>query len=206
MISLLWSCTLPNPDPTSEHCFADLPEEGLLRLHPISCSAEIQGSFSRRGDWVLENSLLRVVVRHPSSSMSSSNGAGASIIELGTHPIFFEIRAEGLQGPLQEEHSITTEEATLRFSYQDVPILSYTIFPDEEILHIESEHSFVAIPLPESKQYGNTLYTNNREKGVYIEGEISEREQGMLIDDLQALRLLSWERLHEEEGNLVEVE
>jgi hypothetical protein len=138
--------------------------------------------------------------------MTTTDGAGASIIEIGTRPIFFEIRAETLPLPLQEEHSITLEEATLRFSYEDVPVLSYTLYPDEETLHIESEYSFVAIPFPQSKRRGNTLYTNNREVGVYIEGDLSVREQGMYIENFHALHRKPWEKIHEESGTLVTVE
>ena len=60
MISLFWSCTLPNPQPSSTHCFSEIPEEGVVRLHSVSCSAEIKSPLYEEVIGSLENHVQRL--------------------------------------------------------------------------------------------------------------------------------------------------
>lgn len=204
MISLFWSCTLPTPQPPSTHCFSEIPEEGTVRLHSVSCSAEIESSFVRRGDWILENHVQKVVVRHQSSSLTYETGPGASIIQIGAQPILLELRGIELPYPLNPVLHIHHDSATLSFEHEEEHILSYTLHADDHSIEIDSAASFFFTPLPISKQAGNTFYTQNRENGLLIDGRLTQEDQGFRIDQLTALHTTPWNTMYEAEGSFVE--
>ena len=206
MISLFWSCSLPNVGSPQVHCFSEQPQEGEVRIHSISCSSEIETSFTRRGDWVLENHEQRVVFRHQSSSLTSSTGAGASIIQIGEAPILFELRAVGLPTPLEAREQIEDTSAILSFYHEEEHVLSYTLPNDEKTIYIESDTSFFLTPLPNTQRVGTTLYTQSREHGMFIHGDVTQEEQGLHIENLQSIHTEDWEYIHEENGQRVELQ
>ncbi|MAA79947.1 MAG: hypothetical protein CL916_11890 [Deltaproteobacteria bacterium] len=205
MISLFWSCSLPSPQPPQSHCFSEKPEEGELRLHSVSCSSEISSPFVRRGDWILENNLQKAIIRHQNSSLTYTKGPGASIIQVGESPILLEIRAIDIPHPLEAVSDIDEASATLSFYHEGEHILSYTLHADDSRIDIDTTASFFLTPLPTSKRVGNTLYTQNREYGMRIEGEISLEEQGFIIEDLTSLHTKPWNIMFEYGNRFVEL-
>ena len=205
MISLFWSCSLPNPQSPQSHCFSEMPEEGEVRIHSVSCSSEISSSFVRRGDWILENNSQKVIVRHQSSSLTHTNGAGASMIQMGPRPILLELRAMALPQPLEPVSYIDEESATLSFYHEDEHILSYTLHADDSRIDIDSSVSFFLTPLPTVKRVGNTLYTQNRKHGMLIEGELSQEDQGILIDNLTSIHTRPWNTMYEYGNRFVDL-
>lgn len=206
MISLFWSCSLPSVDTPKDHCFPDLPQEGTLRIHPVSCAAEIETPFTRRGDWILENALQKVVLRHQSSSLTSSTGAGASIIQIGENPILFELRPIELPTPLNAQHVMDDQSGTLSFFHEGEEVLSYTIPSDEPAVYINSQADFFLTPLPRSKRIGSTIYTQSRERGMFIDGTIVQEEQGLYIENIKSIRTEEWSNMHQKNGLWVDLQ
>ena len=204
MISLFWSCSLPNPQPPQAHCFSEAPQEGTVRLHPVSCSAEIDSPFVRRGDWILENQVQKVIIRHQSSSLTYAKGPGASIIQIGATPILLELRGVELPYPLEPVLHTREDSATLSFYHEDEHILSYTLHADTHSVAIDSNSSFFLTPLPTSKIVGNTLYTQDRRSGMLINGTLTQEEQGIRVDSLTEIHTDPWNTMYEDGERFVE--
>lgn len=189
MISLLFACHSTSFSISEQNCYTDVPQEGEVRIHSVSCNEEI-GMFSSRGDWILENHAIRTVIRHSSSSMTNAKGGGGTLIEINETPIVLEIRPIEIPSPLQEEIEITESYARLSFSHDENILFSYVLHIDEEILWFESQQDFVMVLMPEAKVFGQTVYTNRTT--LYIDGQIEQREQDWLISDLVSIEPFFW--------------
>ena len=199
MISFLWACVPIQPS-AEQTCFTEAPQAGEIRIHPVSCFDERSNPYVRNGDWIIENHLLRFVIRNQSSSMTRHEGPGASIVDTGKETILFELRSNDLSTPLTENIIIDDETASLSFLHQDNVVLQYRLPVDSNKLEIHSESSWSVFLYPQSHFFGNTLISSNRLQGIYVDGKIQQEDHFLHIDELQSIQLAPWEELYKEQG------
>ena len=129
MISLLFGCVpIGTLIDAEDQCFADLPEQGEVRVHRVSCSAEAAHPNIRKGDWILENHLQRFFIRELSSALTDPMAIGGSLIHGGTENLIFELRVNDLDHrSIQMETYTTQQEASVSFYDEDALRFSYRL-------------------------------------------------------------------------------
>ena len=132
--------------------------------------------------------------------MTFATGSGASIIDTGTAPIIFELRAQDLPQPLADAQAKEIESATLSFTHQGESVLQYRISEGSNRLDIVSDSVFQLYQYPQSTSFGNTLISSDRQQGIYIDGDITTEDQYLSIENLVSIHSAPWEELYQEEG------
>ena len=85
MLWLLTACLQPNPETDSLRCDPGPIEPGALRARARECSDEaIPFGEGRRGEWLLENSVLRASVRAAPNALTLFNAAGGGLVDVAT--------------------------------------------------------------------------------------------------------------------------
>ena len=202
MINLLFACHFPTIQDSD--CFEASPLEGEVRLHSISCGNEIQSDHSRRGDWILENNLLRFVIRNESSSLTEYDAPGGTLIDAGNSDLLLELRAIDLPTPLQAQSLIEADHARLSFWHEEEEVLSYTLFVDRNTIEITSQSSsYMVYPNPHHTQKDRLLYDETSHNVMRIHGDVVDSMSStgaFIIEDLISLDFAPLRTIFSQEG------
>ena len=149
MISLLFACANLTSS-LEETCFSD-PPESTVRVHRVSCSAELLDDSVRRGDFILENPHLRFVIRESSSALTDPIAVGGSLIYGGKEDLFFELRPTGLNHRnLTPQLKINEDEASISFHDDNTAVFSYHLPKDSQTLFLNGFDEAILHPLPQT--------------------------------------------------------
>jgi hypothetical protein len=131
-----------------------------VRFRPLLCGEEyIRQGDSRRGDWLLENNLIRLTIRDIGTSLTSIDGSGGSIVDIA--------RPNGVDGVLEivpwdgqaiELHSMTVQESesgiTLEYNDGD---FSISLAANEQYISFVGENDWMFHPLAGTALFGQMI-------------------------------------------------
>ena len=148
---LLSGCVTGPLSTAPDSCDPDPPAVGEVRARQITCTAEIPASGEAYvGDWLLENSLLRLTIRNIPNRMTQLNGAGGTVIDAALHGTddaiveLIPVVNEGWPTAL----NITADGDTLLLTAEDGSerVWRYRLTPDSGLLTLEGAEGFTLVP------------------------------------------------------------
>ena len=150
--------------------------EDEVRTHTLLCGdEEITGGHGGRGDWILENNRIRLVLRDVGSSLARQEGTGGGIIDLALVDLSSPPDTLGdsvlevlpyKDGVIQSVVNITPFEDS-KISGFTLTLASNTevslwLEPNEAALHIDGSSDWIWRPKPDAEVYGQQLHPRRK--------------------------------------------
>lgn len=196
---LFWfftACLTPQEEILSPTCDPRTLESGELRGRLLLCSEEeISDGESRRGEFLLENSMLRFTVRSPPNSLTQF-AAGGSIIDIaapGSSDFIQEIlpMKEGLFLNHSTLELNTTEEAVTLSITNEEQVLSYSISPDRPEIFLQGMDAVYIVPDAGTHRIGNTLYSPYTDLVIHLNGSVTDYGGHLVFESPDSIVLSS---------------
>ncbi len=147
----LFACSAPTGDPGVESCAETPPEPGMVRAKKIACSAELsEGAEAEIGDWLLENSIVRITVRDATHRLTQLDGTGGSILDVsvqgGNDAVteIFPLFPEGW--PASADVFAEDDAIVVNPSDGSMQSWRYRLSPDDGTLVVEGAEGFTMVP------------------------------------------------------------
>lgn len=162
-----------------EECNPSPPEPGEVRARRIECNEDIsEYGEANKGDWLLENAFIQLVVRNTPNRMTQLNGAGGTIIDAalwGGSDSVTEI-VPHIDGDWPDALVIEADTDGIVLTATDGTDQQYryTLLPDSSILHFEGGTGFTVVPASGAKRRGNSLSSGD----LYITGTSEVMDDG----------------------------
>lgn len=162
----LAACGPLDPGVHSPECAADPPGLGQVRAKQIVCASEIaSGGEAKIGDWLLENSRVRIAIRGQPNRLTRLTGGGGTVIDaevLGGGDGLVEIAPLGI-GDWPERTLISAENETISVRADDGSgrTWTYELNPDTGELQIKGAEGFSLVPEAGSELVGEWVHGPN---------------------------------------------
>ena len=214
MLWIILGCQF-NPVPKSSileeelSCDPRILEAEEIRFRPFLCGDEdITGGAIRRGDWILENNSLRIGLRKPSSSLSTLEGTGGSIVDLslvGGMDAVLEILPYQ-DGVLNIEDWETTElddEISIQFLPLDGGIRLKT---NDNQLQFFGDFQWLFRGLEGSNLIGQELLLPNQDPVLYIQAEIEALGSELLLSETESIQIAQADLIFSRQEGALDIE
>ena len=194
----LIACSTTTADRLIDSCAEDPPEPGVVRAKRIVCSAELsEGSEAEMGDWLLENSLVRISIRDATSRLTQLQGTGGSILDVSVqggpdavteiYPLF----PEGWPTSAK----VTASNAAIVVSATDGSMRTweYRLSPDNGALVVDGATGFTMVPAQGAYRTGALVQsTHDTPLSVGAAGEIQDQGGWVHWENTNTLAFGNW--------------
>ncbi len=183
---LLWlvGCGPVQTGPDDPECAAERPEAGHVRAKQVVCSGEIPaGGEARIGDWLLENSRVRLIVRNQPNRLTQLTGGGGTIIDAevsgeGDDIIELVPRVAG-EWPEQVEVQAQSNQVVVTAADGSDRTWVYSLQPDSGAVLLTGASGFTVVPSAGSEMIGDWLHGTS---GLVIAGTETPIDRGGWVD------------------------
>ena len=180
-----------------------------IRFRPFLCGDEdIKGGAIRRGDWILENNQLRLGLRQPSTSLSTLEGTGGSIVDFSL--------VEGRDSVLEilpyqdgvldiEDWEITESEDEI--SIQFLPLEGgIRLRKNDNQLQFFGEFQWLFRGLEGSELIGQELLLPMQDPVLYIQAEIDSLGSELLLSKLEFVKMAQINAIFSDQEDALDLE
>ncbi len=177
VLLLTLGCAQPSLEAKETTCGVEPPPAGSVRAKRIECEEEITESGEASiGDWLLENSLIKIAIRNIPNRMTQLKGAGGTIIDAAPSngkDSITEI-VPHVAGEWPETLSIHAESGAIVLTDDRNQQYRYTLEADSSRLHLDGATAFTVVTAPGGKRRGNWVQTGD----LYLTSEANVIDEG----------------------------
>ena len=173
-------CTgIPLSTPSAS-CPTQPPGVGEVRARAITCSSDIpKNAEAKVGDWILENSRLRLTIRGTLNRLTQLEGGGGTIIDAALwdgEDALVELFPH-IKGGWPEQVEISVEDEAIALHAQDGSARRwwYRLSPDSTALEFEGATGFTLVPPAGSERHGDFVRSP---AGLTIAGPETPTDEG----------------------------
>ena len=161
---------------TEPSCDPRVLLENEVRTHSLLCGdEEIAGGHGGRGDWILENNKIRLILRDVGSSLARQEGTGGGIIDLALVDLSNPPNTLGdsVLEVLPYKDGVVQSVVNIA-PFEDSKISGFTLTlasntevslwlePNEATLHIDGSIDWIWRPKPDAEVYGQQLHPRQK--------------------------------------------
>ena len=189
MLWLFGACLEASPSLEPPSCDPRILESGELRARARECADEaIPNGEGRRGEWLLENSMLRAAVRAAPNALTIFHASGGGIVDLATadgNDLLHEIIPLINDAPIERSHLLlesTEEQASVTLnSFTDDSVVKYWIEPDTPKLQFDGHDSLLIVPDAGFRLEGQMLIHPDHETVIAFDGPAVDLEGHIVL-------------------------
>ena len=182
MLWLLTACLQPNMTDDSVRCDPGPLSPGELRARVRECADEaIPFGEGRRGEWLIENSTLRVAVRAAPNALTHFNTAGGGIVDLATpigndliHEILPTIGSEPLKQAQLELTSNADEAVVSLNDIESGATVKYRIEIDNPTIEFDGHDGLIIVPNEGFERMGQMLIHPEYAEVIAFDGQVTD--------------------------------
>ena len=202
ILAWLWACLEPQKVSEPITCDPRLLSPGEVRVRVVPCKDElIAGGSGNNGDWLLENALVRFVIRQQ-SSLSDPHAAGGSIVDgalSNERDGLIELLPMWEHNTLRSAHfssRVTSNSAHLDIqgtlpSGEEV-FLSYGLQADSDVLELEGTSQWKLVPISGSEVHHGVIAPAYRNFVFSTDGAAEDLKGHIMLSEMSRLFVGDW--------------